>query len=168
MKTTKKLVLLSLMLSQALVLSVVESWIPVPVPVPGVKLGLANIITMVIIAFMGTADTFILVVLRCLLTSMFGGGISVFLFSIAGGLLSAVVMLVLHKKFSRVFSVVGISIAGAISHNIGQIMVASVIMKEISVLGYLPVLLISGIITGCFVGFCSSFLIEALKKTNIF
>ncbi|HHW00011.1 MAG TPA: Gx transporter family protein [Clostridiaceae bacterium] len=156
------------MLSQALVLSVVESWIPVPVPVPGVKLGLANIITMVIIAFMGTADTFILVVLRCLLTSMFGGGISVFLFSIAGGLLSAVVMLVLHKKFSRVFSVVGISIAGAISHNIGQIMVASVIMKEISVLGYLPVLLISGIITGCFVGFCSSFLIEALKKTNIF
>jgi len=168
LKTTKKLVLLSLLLSQALVLSIVESWIPVPVPVPGVKLGLANIVTMTIIAFMGASDTFVLVILRCLLSSMFSGGISVFLFSVSGGLLSAVVMLVLYKKFSKIFSVVGISIAGAISHNIGQIIVAAVMMKEISVFGYLPVLFISGIITGCFVGLCSNFIIEALRKTNIF
>ncbi len=168
MKSTKKLVLLSLMISQALVLSYVESWIPVPVPVPGVKLGLANIVTMTVVAFMGPAETFMLVLLRCLLSSMFGGGIIVFLFSIAGGLLSAAVMLVLYKKFSRLFSVIGISIAGAISHNIGQIVVASIVMKEISVFGYLPVLFVSGIITGCFVGLCSSLLINALRKTNIF
>lgn len=156
------------MISQALVLSIVESWIPIPVPVPGIKLGLANIVTMVAIAFMGTGSAVIVVVLRSLLSSMFSGGFTVFLFSIAGGLLSAAIMSVLYKRFSRIFSVVGISIVGAISHNIGQIVIASLVMKDFAVFGYLPILFVSGIIMGCFVGLCGSFLINALQKTNIF
>lgn len=162
--------MLSLMVSQALVLSIVESWIPVPVPVPvpGIKLGLANIVTMVAIVFMGTWNAFIVVVLRSILSSMFSGGLTVMLFSVAGGLLSTAIMSVLYNKFSKSFSIIGISITGAISHNIGQIAVAAIYMKDIAIFGYLPVLLVSGIIMGCFVGLCSSFLVKTLQKASAF
>jgi len=167
MKNTKRIVLLAIMVSQALVLSIIESWIPIPVPVPGVKLGLANIITMIVIMFFGIKDALLVVVVRCALSSAYGGGLMVFLFSIAGGVLSAIVMFLLHRKLSKVFSTVGISIAGAVSHNIGQLAVACVVMKELLVMTYLPVLMASGVVTGCFVGICSNLLAGALKKTNM-
>ncbi len=168
MKGTKRLVWLALLVAQALVLSIVESWIPVPVAIPGVKLGLANIITIVVIVFFGWKEALSVVFMRVALASFFGGGLIIFLFSIAGGILSACVMAFLYRKFSRIFGILGISIAGAVSHNLGQIMVATVIMKDIAVTAYLPILLVSGIIMGCFVGLCGNFLIEALRKTGYF
>jgi heptaprenyl diphosphate synthase len=161
---TKRIVLLSLLVAQALVLSIIESWIPVPVPVPGVKLGLANIITLIVIIFYGMKDALVVVLLRCILSSIFGGGITGFLFSMAGGILSTVVMYILYRKCSKVFSIIGISIAGAVSHNIGQIVIASFVMKDMAIYTILPVLLISGVVMGLFVGLSSSFLERALRR----
>lgn len=169
MTKTKRLVFLALMVSQALVLSIIESWIPMPpIMPPGVKLGLANIITLTVIIFFGYKDALLVVAARCILVSFFGGGFTVFLFSIAGGILSTLIMALLYRKLSRIFSILGISVAGAIAHNISQLTMASFIMKELSVMTYLPILLISGIIMGCFVGLCAGFLSKALKKVNVF
>ena len=168
MTNTKRLAYLSLMVSQALVLSIIEAWVPMPTAmVPGIKLGLANIITLIVIIFFGSKEAILVVTVRCILASFFGGGIIIFLFSITGGLLSTVIMAVLYKKLSKVFGILGISVAGSISHNIGQLTMASLIMKELSVMTYLPILLISGIIMGCFVGLCSAFISKAIKKTGI-
>ncbi|MCR4435920.1 MAG: Gx transporter family protein [Clostridiales bacterium] len=168
MKSTRRLVLLALMVAQALILSIIESWIPLPIAVPGIKLGLANIVTLITLTFFGFRDALFVVTVRCALSSLFGGGLIVFLFSITGGILSTIVMAFMLKKFLRSFSLYGISIAGAIVHNFGQLVMASIIMKQWSVMAYLPILLVSGIIMGSFVGLCSGFLSKALQKTHIF
>lgn len=168
MNNTKRIVILGLMVAQALVLSIIESWIPIPLPFPGVKLGLANIITLTVIVFYGFKDALSVVLIRCILSSVFGGGITGFLFSVVGGIFSAVIMYTLYKRGSKVFSIIGISIAGAVSHNIAQLVIASVIMKDAAIYTILPVLLISGVIMGLFVGLCSSFLEKALRNTKKF
>ena len=163
MTNTKRLVLLALMISQALVLSIVESWIPIPIAIPGVKLGLANIVTLIVIIFFGFADAIAVTLIRTFLASVFGGGFVIFLFSVSGGILSTLVMGILYKRGSKVFSILGISIIGAIMHNIGQLLMASFVMRNFNVMTYLPILLVSGIIMGCFVGLCVQFLSKALK-----
>ena len=168
MTKTKHLVMLALFISQALILSIIESWIAIPSPVPGVKLGLANIITLVTIVFFGLKDVLVLVTARSLLGSLLGGGLVLFPFSLAGGLLSAVVMYVLRKKMGKSFSLLGISIAGALAHNIGQLSVAAFMTGGFAVFGYLPVLMVSGIVVGCFIGITANLLINALKKTRMF
>ena len=168
MKNTRHLIILALLASQAIILSIIESWIPIPSVVPGVKLGLANIVTLVVIVFFGLKDALAVVTVRCLLTSVFGGGFSLLPFSLAGGILSTLIMYLLFKRFAKVFSTIGISIAGSVMHNLGQLMVASAIMWDLSVFGYLPILLVSGIIMGCFVGLCTYFITSALKKTGLF
>jgi heptaprenyl diphosphate synthase len=165
---TKRIVILSLMVAQALVLSLIESWIPLPSPVPGVKLGLANIITVTVIIFYGFKDALSVVLVRCILSSIFGGGFTGFFFSMAGGILSTIVMYVLYSRGSKVFSIIGISIAGAVAHNIGQTIIASFVMKDVAIFMILPVLLISGVVMGFFVGLCSSFLERTLRNSKIF
>lgn len=164
MNKTRRIVLLALLISQALVLSIVESWIPLPIAIPGVKLGLANIVTMIVIVFFGFRDAIIVTVIRTALASMFGGGFIIFLFSFTGGILSAFVMAILYKKASKVMSILGISIAGAVTHNAGQLAMASIQMKTVSVMTYLPILLVSGVIMGCFIGFCTTYLSKSLEK----
>ena len=169
MSSVKKTVLLGLLISQALVLSIIESWIQIPVPVPGVKLGLANIITVVVIVYFGFREALTVVVVRCVLTSFFGGGgWMFFFFSAAGGILSTMIMSILYKTGRNKFSLTGISIAGAITHNIGQLLVAVFFMRDLAVAVYLPVLLVSGCIMGFFVGFVSNLLVNALKKTKLY
>jgi heptaprenyl diphosphate synthase len=168
MSKTKHLVILALFISQALILTIIESWIAIPSPVPGVKLGLANIVTLVTIVFFGLKDVLALVTVRSLLGSLLGGGLVLFPFSLAGGLLSAVVMYILRKKMGKSFSLLGISIAGAIAHNIGQLSVAAFMTGGFAVFGYLPVLMVSGIVMGCFIGIAANLLINALNKTRMF
>lgn len=167
MKKTKKTVILALMVSQALILSIIETWIPVPVILPGVKLGLANIVTIVAIVFFGLKEAMMILVARTLLSSLFGGGLVIFLFSIVGGIFSTFVMWVMYKYLARVFSLVGISVAGAIMHNVGQLFMASIVLKETAVFGYLPVLLVSGVIMGLFVGLVGTLLVKALRASGI-
>ncbi|HHY78606.1 MAG TPA: Gx transporter family protein, partial [Clostridiales bacterium] len=98
MTRVRKMVLLSILISQALVLHVIERAIPVPVPVPGVKLGLANIISLITIILFGYKEAVVVVTIRTLLGSLFGGGLSSFMYSLAGGLLSTSVMALMYLK----------------------------------------------------------------------
>lgn len=164
MVNTKKIVVLALLVSQALVLSIIERAIPVFVPIPGVKIGLANIVSLFTIATFGIKETLIVVILRVLLSSIFGGGMSAFLYSIAGGIFSAVVMWIMYNYFYTKFSFISISVVGAVFHNIGQLIVASIVINDIRAFYYLPILIISAIITGILTGVSAKYTINPIKK----
>jgi len=152
MKGTKQLIYCAILISLALVLSYMERFIPLQmlVGLPGVKLGLANIVTLMALYFLGEKNAFTILILRCFLGSFFGGGLSSLAFSLTGGIFALITMTLMRKV--RLFSVYGVSILGAAAHNIGQIAVAMVLMKSVYVAGYLPYLLIVSIFTGLATG----------------
>lgn len=156
MNKTRKMVFLSFLTSMALVIYIIET--QVPVLFPGIKLGLANTISLAALILIGWKEALLIMFLRTLLGSMFGGTMSTFMFSIAGGILSNIVMILLYKYFKNSLSLWTISICGAIFHNIGQLLVASIVIQDFRIYIYLPVLLISAIITGYFIGWCVKFL----------
>jgi heptaprenyl diphosphate synthase len=162
MKNTRKMVLLSVLVSQALVLHVIERMIAV-VPIQGVKLGLANIISLFTVIIFGWKEAMLVVFLRTLLGSFFGGGISSFAYSFTGGILSTIVMALLYKYFRNIFSIMAISVVGAVFHNIGQILIASMVVSNANLFFYLPVLLISAVITGIFIGLTVQYTMKPLQ-----
>ncbi|WP_058486811.1 Gx transporter family protein [Defluviitalea phaphyphila] len=162
MTNTKRIVLLSLLVGIALIIYVIEAQIPVIFP--GVKLGLANIISLFTLLVLGWKESLIVVILRTVMGSIFGGSISAFLFSIVGGLLSNIVMILLYKFFRNYLGLSSISICGAIFHNIGQLLVAAFIIQDLRIYIYLPILLISGVITGYFVGISVGFIYKYFKN----
>ena len=163
MKSTRKMVTLSLLVSQALVLHVIERMIPVPIPVPGIKLGLANIISLFTIIIFGFKEAMLVVFLRTILGSFFGGGVSSFLYSFTGGVFSTIVMALLFKYTKNIFSIIAISVVGAVFHNIGQILIASMVVSNANLFFYLPVLLISAVITGIFIGLTVQYTMKPLQ-----
>lgn len=152
MTKTKKLTVCALLTALALALSYTERFIPLQlvIPLPGIKLGLANIVTLVALMLLDTGSTYTIVLVRCFLGSLFGGGVTGFLFSTTGGLF-AVSAMWLSRKTGR-FSVYGISIFGAAAHSIGQILAAMGLMQSVYVAAYLPYLLLAGIATGLATG----------------
>lgn len=164
MNKTTKMIFISLIVAQALVLHVVEGMIPVPIGIPGAKLGLANIFTIISLYILGFKSTFIVVVLRVALATMFGGTLSSFLFSLSGGLLSLFSMTIIKNLLKDKVSIIGVSGAGAVSHNIGQLMVASYIVRNWTVMMYLPVLTFIGIGTGIFIGITANYIIGHMSK----
>ncbi|WP_398506826.1 Gx transporter family protein [Thermoanaerobacterium thermosaccharolyticum] len=162
--SAKKIVYISMLVSQALVLNIIESFIPVPIPVPGIKIGLANIVTLVTILMFGFKDSLIVVVLRTLLAQLLVGNITAFLFSVSGGILSACIMYIVYKRYSRYFSLVGVSVFGSVAHNVGQLFVASIVINNFLIFSYLPVLMISGIIMGIFTGLVANFFRKYIKN----
>ena len=147
-----QMTLCAILISMALVLSYIERFIPLQmfIPLPGIKLGLANIVTLMALFFLGEKSAFTILVLRCLLGSLFGGGISGLAFSMTGGLLSMTVMCIFKR--CRLISIYGVSILGAATHNIGQILVAVLLMGSVYVIGYLPYLLLVSVFTGMATG----------------
>ena len=129
----------------ALIFSYVETLIPVNLGIPGVKLGLANLIIVVALYKMRLSEAYLLSVVRVLLAGFIFGNYFSIIYSLAGGLLSLTVMALL-KKWGG-FSLQGISIAGGVFHNIGQLIVAAVVVETFSVTYYFPVLLIAGLLT---------------------
>ena len=152
MKGTKQLIYCAILISLALVLSYMERFIPLQmlVGLPGVKLGLANIVTLMALYFLGERNAFTILILRCFLGSFFGGGLSSLAFSLTGGIFALVTITLMRRV--KLFSVYGVSVLGAAAHNIGQIAVAMVLMKSVYVAGYLPYLLIVSIFTGLATG----------------
>lgn len=148
MKSTKRLTLAAILISLALALSFLERLMPLELllPLPGFKLGLANIVTLVAIYLLGGRAACLIVAARCTLSSLFGGGVTGFLFSLTGGMLAVCVMLLAGN--APFFSIHGVSILGAAAHNTGQILVSSVLMGTWRVFGYLPYLLLVSILTG--------------------
>lgn len=148
MNKTRKLALCALMISLALALSYVERFIPLQllIPLPGIKLGLANIVTLIAIYLLGPANALVIVVCRCFLGSLFGGGITALMFSLTGSILSLIVMSLVRKL--PCFSIYGVSILGAAAHNVGQICMAVLLMQSHYVAAYLPYLLLVALFTG--------------------
>ena len=137
-------------LALALVCSYVESLIPISFGIPGVKLGLTNIVVILMLYTIGARDAILISVLRIILAGfMFGNAFSI-IYSLAGGILSFVVMLLL--KNTGKLKILSISTAGGISHNVGQLIVAALVVENYNILFYVPVLIIAGIITGFLIG----------------
>jgi len=162
MKKTRRLVLLALLISQALVLHYIEGFFPVLAP--GAKLGLANIFTLVTLILFGFRDAMAVVIIRSIMGPLLGGSPTAVLYSLAGGTLSGLVMGILYTYLRKYFSLIGISTAGAVFHNIGQLIVASWFYGTIGIFfTYLPLLMIAAAITGYFIGLASKYMVRFLE-----
>ena len=158
----KRLTKLALLTAVALILFVVEAQIPAPVPIPGVKLGLANIVTVYAMFRFGPRDTLLVLLTRVVLGSVFAGSVMALWFSLAGGRLCWAAMAALRKILTeRQLWVCGI--LGAMCHNLGQMAVCLAVYRSWAVAVYLPVLLLSGIVTGLFTGLTAQFLLKRLQ-----
>lgn len=165
---TQKIIFISLLVGQAIVLSFVERMIPLNFSVPGAKLGLANIITLTSIYLFSFKESLTIVILRTIMTSFIVGSFSSFLYSISGALLSFFVMYLLIQISLEKISVIGISIVGGVFHNIGQLLMAAFIIKNIRIAYYLPFLMLTGVATGCIVGISVRYLLKYLRKHKYF
>ncbi len=165
MAKTRKLALMAMLTAVSLIVFVIEAQIPAPVPIPGVKLGLANIITLVAIVILGRKEAGAILFVRIVMASVFAGGVSGFMFSLAGGALAYALMCLTVKLFPEKMLWCA-SILGAIAHNIGQLAVSVWITGTVSILVYAPALIASGIITGAFTGFGAVYLVRALNKLD--
>lgn len=158
----KKIAYLGMLIGLAFVFSYIETLIPFSFAVPGIKLGLANIVVVIALYILEVKEAFLLSVVRIILVGITFGNLSTMLYSLGGGLLSFLVMVIARKI--RIFSMTGVSILGGVFHNIGQIIVAMLVLETKQLIYYLPVLLISGTITGFFVGLLGSMIIERVRK----
>ena len=151
-----------LLLALTLILSYVERLAPLPVPVPGVKIGLPNLVVIFLLYRVGLRQAITVSLARVALAGLlFGTGVSV-LYAAAGAVLSLTVMTVLKK--TGVFSIRGVSVAGAVCHNFGQILVAMTLLENQYILGYFPVLCVTGAIAGVVIGLVAALLVEHIKK----
>ena len=167
MSKTKRLTLCAILVALAMALSYTERFIPLQmlVPLPGVKLGLANIVTLMALYLMGPKAAFAILIPRCIFGAVFGGGITGLAFSLVGGLLAMAVMCLARKI--PAFSVYGVSILGAAAHNVGQIQAAMVLMNSVYIGAYLPYLLGVALFTGFATGAACAGILRALKAVNI-
>ncbi len=155
---------LAILTAAALVLSYIEHIIPLPLPVPGIKLGLSNTVLLYALFLLGKKEAVLLMLLKVLISGFAFSGVSPMLYSLAGGILSVIAMM-LAKKLKGI-SVVGVSIIGAAMHNIGQCLVALCFITYKAVLLYLPMLLISAIITGTLTGIIAKYILNHLSRRN--
>ena len=167
MSKTKRLTLCAILVALAMALSYTERFNPLQmvVPLPGVKLGLANIVTLMALYLMGPKAAFAILIPRCIFGAVFGGGITGLAFSLTGGILAMAVM-VLARRIP-IFSIYGVSILGAAAHNIGQILAAMVLMNSIYIGAYLPYLLAVALFTGFATGAACAGVLRALKAVRI-
>ena len=167
MNKTTKLILLGLFIAQSLVLYIIEGMLPVPFIAPGAKLGLSNLITVVALyTFPRWRDTACILLIRIILATAFAGGINAFLYSLAGAAFSFTAMALLMK--TEKFSLIGVSAAGGILHNWGQVLTASLIVENAKLLLYLPVLSVTGAGTGILIGITANFTLRHLKRLPVY
>ena len=167
MGKAKKIALCAILTALALALSYMERFIPLQlvIPIPGFKLGLANIVTLTALFLLKTKYAFAILTVRCILGAVFGGGITGLAFSLCGGLLAMTAMALIKK--TNLFSVYGISVLGAAAHNMGQILAAMVLMHSVYVGAYLPWLLLVGIATGLLTGGICAGILRAMPKGDL-
>ena len=149
----------------ALIFSYVETLIPINFGIPGIKLGLANLIIIIALYKMSVKEAYVLSVVRVVLAGFIFGNLFSIIYSLAGGLLSLTVMTLLKKTDK--FSLFGISMAGGVFHNVGQLIVAIIVMENLNIAYYMPVLLISGLITGFLIGLVAGEMLKRLSKLTI-
>jgi len=161
--STKAITTCAVLAALALALSYLESFFPL-LPLPGVKLGLANIVTVYALYALGASSALAILVVRCLLGSLFAGNASALLFSLLGGLAAMLVMIALHA-LPRL-SVYGVSVGGAAAHNCGQVAAAMLTLGSAAPLAYLPFLLLVSVFTGALTGFVAALLFRAMRHAR--
>lgn len=169
MFSTRRLVYLSLLLAMATALHLLEGLFPIPLPLPGVKLGLANIITLLVLYLYDLRAGLTVALARVLLGSLLGGTFLApgFFLALSGAVISTLLMALLIKK-TVCFSPIGISLAGAVGHNLGQLLMASLLLQNQAIFYYLPFLLLTSIPTGLVTGTLLQGLLTRLKETGVF
>ena len=156
---TKKLAMMGLFTALAMIFGYVEAILPISIGIPGIKLGMANIVVVFALYRLKPLEAFWINVARIVLVSFMFGNLSMMLYSLAGGALSFVVMALLKK--SGKFGIYGVSVAGGVFHNVGQLVVAMIALETMSMVYYGPVLLLSGLVTGLLIGITAQ---EVLKR----
>lgn len=146
----------------ALIFSYVETLIPIQFGIPGAKLGLANLVIVIVLYKTDWKEALLLSVVRIILSGFIFGNLFSIIYSLAGGILSLAVMAAIRKD--KGFSVIGVSMAGGVCHNIGQLIVAMIVVQTYQVGYYLPVLLIAGLATGTLIGVISSGVLKRLSN----
>lgn len=149
-----------------MILSYIESLIPPFIPVPGIKLGLSNIIIVFVLYKLGAKPAFTLSVLRVLLSSLLFGSVLTLAYSLAGAVMSLLLMTLLKK--TGLFSATGVSVAGGVCHNAAQIAVACILMDTAQIVYYLPALIIAGCVTGALIGIAGALLIKKIDLKERF
>ena len=160
---SRRIATIALMTTLALIFSYVEAILPLNFGIPGVKLGIANIVVLVAIYTMGPRYAFTINMIRIFLAGFLFSGVFGILYSLAGGILSFIVMLALKKTDK--FSIIGVSVAGGTMHNLGQLLTAAAIVENLTMFVYFPVLLFSGIVTGILIGIAAYAILRKLPKS---
>lgn len=159
----RRLTELSLLTAMALIIFIIELRIPNLLPIPGVKLGLANIITVYAVYRFRAGETAMLVLVRILLGAMFSGNMSALLYSAMGAAFCLCGMLLIRRLVPQNYIWLS-SVLGAMLHNTGQILAALLVMRTFSVLAYYPVLLVTGSIAGCFTGLSAQYVVGRMEQ----
>ena len=162
---TKRLTELAMLTAVALIIFVVELQIPNPFPIPGVKLGLANIITVYAVYHYRPAEVMMIVFVRVFLGALFGGVMSTLIYSLSGSIFCLAGMLLLRKVIEEKYIWLS-SVMGAVLHNIGQLTAAVLVTQTPGVFAYLPFLLVSGCLAGAFTGICAQLILKRLSGKN--
>ena len=162
----RRITLLALLTAIALTIFMIEAQLPALAPIPGIKLGLANVVTLYAVFTLGPGDALLILAARVFLGAVFAGQMMTLLYSGAGGLLAWCVMVLLSKLVTKKHLWLCSPIA-AIFHNLGQLLAAAAVMKTWVVMSYFPFLLISGVVTGLFTGLCAQFLIRRLENIHM-
>jgi heptaprenyl diphosphate synthase len=162
------MVLLSLLVALAITLHIFEALLPVAqiMPIPGAKLGLANIVTLLTLVLLGFREGLLVVLLRSFLGSLLGGTFlgTTFFLSLSGALFSGLAMGLLYYFAGGRFSLIGISVCGAICHNLGQLLAAAILIQQVGIFMYLPYLLLFALPTGYFTGVAATFMLRFAKN----
>ena len=161
----KRVATAALLVTLSLIFSYVEALIPSFVAIPGIKLGLANLVILVALYELDIRYAFSINVLRIIISGLLFSGLFGIIYSMAGGLLSLFVMWLLKK--TNLFSVIGISMAGGVFHNIGQLLVAAFLISDMRIFIYMPVLMFSGIISGILIGIVAYYILKALPGDKL-
>ena len=156
---TKKLAMMGLFTALAMIFGYVEAILPISMGIPGVKLGLANIVVVFALYRLKPSEAFLINGVRIVLVSFMFGNLSVMIYSLAGGGASFAAMVLLKR--TKKFSVYGVSVIGGVFHNLGQLIVSMLVLETASLVYYGPVLLISGLVTGLMIGITAN---EVLKR----
>ncbi|MFV0363996.1 MAG: Gx transporter family protein [Suipraeoptans sp.] len=159
---SNKIARFGVMVALALIFSYIESLIPINFGIPGIKLGLANLVIVVALYMMDTPSAYILSVTRVLTAGFMFGNMMIIVYSLVGGLLSLSIMAILKKINKN--SLIAISIAGGVFHNIGQLIVAAITLETLQISYYAPILIISGLITGLVIGVVAEAIIKRIRK----
>jgi len=168
MNRTRRMVLIALLVAMAAAVNYIEGFFPVLIPgLPGIKPGLANVFSLFALVSLGPGSGFAVVALRCLLAAALWGQPISLAYSLAGGMLSTLIMWGLLKLGRGRLSLYGVSVGGAFFHNVGQLCVAALILQSGYVFGYLPIMTAMAVPAGLFVGLVTGLLKKALDKTEL-